>query len=171
MKRIVNGVTYNTATSSRLARFEWENEDHNGSVTEAGTDVLYQTRGGAFFLHTEKTVSEWDEDERTYRRRERHEFEPMSPERAHDWLLTGDIEVINNPFDDPPEAAAEAEPGATYYVRMPAALKRRIDAAAEAEGVSGNVWAMRCFERCLDKEPRKETRKKAPKETRKEKRR
>lgn len=42
MKRIVNGVTYNTATSSRLARFEWENEGHNGSVTETGTDVLYR---------------------------------------------------------------------------------------------------------------------------------
>ena len=35
-------------------------------------------------------------------------------------MLEGDVEVFNNPFEDPPEATAEAEPGATIYVRVPA---------------------------------------------------
>jgi predicted HicB family RNase H-like nuclease len=153
MKRIVNGVTYNTATSTLLATFEWEHKDHNGGVTEEGTDLLYQTRGGAFFLHEEKTAYVWDENEREMRQRERNEFTPLSPEGAHKWMLEGDIEVLNNPFDDPPEAEAEAEAGATIYIRVPAALKRRVDEAAKAEGVSGNLWAMRCIERCLGAEP------------------
>jgi hypothetical protein len=37
----------------------------------------------------------------------------MSPEEAHKWMMNGDIEVFHNPFEDPPEATAEAEPGAT----------------------------------------------------------
>src|SRR5688572_18178340 len=130
MKRIVNGVTYNTDTSSMLARWEWEEADYNHVVTEFGTDVLYQTRGGAFFLHKEKTKREWNEVEREHVERVRHEFVPLSPEEASKWLMEGDVEVINNPFDDPPEAKAEAEPGATLYIRVPGALKRRVDEAA-----------------------------------------
>jgi hypothetical protein len=115
-----------------------------------GTDILYQTRGGAFFLHKEKTINEWDEEEREHRRRERHEFVPLSPESAHKWMLEGDVEVVHNPFDDPPEATAEAEPGATIYIRVPAALKRRVDEAVQESKLSGNVWAMRCVEQCLE---------------------
>src|SRR5262245_9753533 len=118
MKRIVNGVTYNTATSTLLAQYEWEEEDHNDVVIARGTHMLYQTRGGDFFLHKEKTTSEWDESEREDRLRVRNEFVPLSPETANKWLLDGDVEVFNNPFDDPPEATAEAEPGATIYIRV-----------------------------------------------------
>jgi hypothetical protein len=143
MKRIVNGVTYNTDTSTLLAKSRWEsdNDDTLGS--------LYQTRGGAFFVDMEISRKEWNESEREYEVKVGHTFQPLSPEDAHKWLLTGEVEVFSNPFEDPPEAAAEAEPGATIYIRVPASLKRRVDHAAEGEKVSGNVWAMRCVERCL----------------------
>jgi hypothetical protein len=49
-------------------------------------------------------------------------------------------------------APDEDEPEATYYIRLPRALKDACDARAKAEGVSGNVWAMRCLERCLQRE-------------------
>ena len=81
---------------------------------------------------------------------EKDSFHPLSPEAANKWLLDGYVEVFNNPFDDPPQATAEAIPGATIYIRVPAALKRRVEEAADAEKVSGNVWAMRCVERCLE---------------------
>ena len=64
-------------------------------------------------------------------------------------ILKGDVEVFNNPFEDPPEAVAEAELGATIYIRVPVALKRRVEEAARRDKVSGNVWAMRCVEKCL----------------------
>jgi len=58
---------------------------------------------------------------------------------AHQFCWTrwgGDVEVFNNPFDDSPEATAEAEPGATIYIRVPAVLKRRVEEAADAESGS-----------------------------------
>jgi predicted HicB family RNase H-like nuclease len=144
MKRIVNGVTYNTATSTRLAECRWSRDDDEIFGT------LYQTRGGAFFADEEITRQIWNEDERTHQREMRHSFEPLSPEGAHKWLLDGDVEIFSNPFDDPPEATAEAESGATIYIRVPASLKRAVDDAAKAAKVSGNVWAMRCLEKCLE---------------------
>ena len=147
MKRIVNGVTYNTDTSTRLAQASWEQDG------EQFVGTLYQTRGGAFFVDEENTSQVWNESERAYEEKKRNSFLPLSPDGAHKWLLEGDVEIFSNPFDDPPEATAEAEPGATIYVRVPASLKRRVDEAASKDGVSGNVWAMRCLERCLGAEP------------------
>ncbi len=68
-------------------------------------------------------------------------------------MADGDVEIFRNPFEDPPEAEAEAKPGATIYIRVPASLKRSVDEAAKAADVSGNVWAMRCVERCLNGVP------------------
>ena len=47
------------------------------------------------------------------------------------------------------ENVPEDETHGTVYVRMPASLKRQIEAAAESDGLSANFWAMRCFEKCL----------------------
>src|SRR4029077_5733190 len=49
MKRIIDGVTYNTDTSTRLAQSEYETEYSHEEKSCIGT--LYQTRGGAFFVH------------------------------------------------------------------------------------------------------------------------
>lgn len=108
MKRIVNGVTYNTDTSTRLAEARWEVDDNEGVF---GT--LYQTREGAFFVDQAITKEVWNEYERRTETQIEHVFEPLSPEGAREWLLEGDVEIFSNPFDDPPEAIAEAEPGAT----------------------------------------------------------
>jgi hypothetical protein len=144
MKRIVNGTTYNTETSTELARREGEPEDGAKKV-----ETLHVTRGGAFFAIEETARTIWNEREDESETRVTNSFIPMSAEKAHNWMMTGDVEVFRNPFEDPPEASAEAEPGATIYVRVPLALKRSVDEAAGEAGVSGNVWAMRCIERCL----------------------
>lgn len=145
MKRIVNGVTYNTDTSTRLGLSTW---DDDGKITE----TLYQTRGGAFFLHRETVSEVWNEEDRSKHLATVHTFKPLGPEDAHKWIMTGEVEVFRNPFDDPPEAAAEAEPGATIYIRVPASLKRAVDEAAKRDGLSGNVWSMRCVERCMSED-------------------
>jgi hypothetical protein len=124
MKRIVNGVTYNTGTSRKLARSTWINRED-----EEVTADLYQTRGGAFFvLHTWMQAI-WNERDQEGQERERNDLQPMSADQAQKWMLEGDVEVFDNPFEDPPEAAAEAEPGSTIYVRVPPSLKRAIDQA------------------------------------------
>ena len=146
MKRIVNGLTYNTATSTRLAEARWKRDEEERVI---GT--LYQTRGGAYFTDEETVRTVWNEDERRHEDQTEHRFVPLSAEGAQKWLVDGegDVEIFHNPFEDPPEASAEADPGATIYVRVPASLKKQVDDAAKSDGISANLWAMSCVERCL----------------------
>jgi hypothetical protein len=149
MKRIVNGVTYNTDTSTALARMTWEKDGRHNQASR-GIDTLYQTRGGAFFIDEEETLLSWNERAGEHEEATANTFLPLSADDAHKWMMEGDIEVFHNPFGDPPEAAAEPESGATIYLRVPASLKQRVDDAAKEAGLSGNVWAMRCVENCLE---------------------
>jgi hypothetical protein len=144
MKRIVHGVTYNTGTSTVLARAT--RVEDNGERMQ----TLYQSFRGAFFVVDEGSKRVWNERRREWGTEEEVTFEPLSPERAHDWMLTGQVDVIKNPFDAPPEEIAEAEPGSTIYVRVPAALKRRIDKAARQAEMSVNAWVMRCLDQGLE---------------------
>jgi hypothetical protein len=144
MKRIIDGISYNTDTSTRLAVSEYEVDYNHIDYPCVGT--LYQTRGGAFFVHEQIDLGrDTESDELTLKDR----FSALSAERAQTWMMTGDVEVFHNPFGEPPEAAAEAEPSATIYVRVPASLKQRLEQSAKAEKLSGNAWAIRCIERCL----------------------
>jgi hypothetical protein len=146
MKRIVHGATYDTASSTRIAAAEWEHP-----AGEEHTDVLYQTRGGAFFVHRETTL--WRREEGALTSKAAHRFDPMSREEAHAWMLQGDVEVFDDTvFKLPPEAAAtddatEAQ-AATVYVRVPPLLKETIEAAAKEAGQSLSEWLLRCLERC-----------------------
>ena len=146
MKRIIDGVTYNTDTSTKLATSGYETNYNHVERPCLGT--LYQTRGGAYFVH-ELIELGWDREEED--NAFRHRCSALSSEQAHKWIMTGDVDILHNPFEEPPEAVAENEPSSTIYVRVPASLKQRIEAAAKADGLSGNAWTMRCVERCLQR--------------------
>jgi predicted HicB family RNase H-like nuclease len=144
MKRIIDGVTYNTATSTPVGRCEGEaEEDHTRILT------LYQTRGGAFFVHEHE---EWGVRDKygDWEERSKDSFIPMSREKAHKWFLEGETEVLSEGvFGSPPEAKdEEATTSATIYARVPEALKQSIEAKAKKAGQSINTWVMRCLERC-----------------------
>ena len=147
MKRLVDGVTYNTDTATVLACSDYEGDWNNieGLPIEG---FLYQTRGGAFFLveyitlRTNDKSEEADDDGNVYKVR----FLKMSDAAAREWINTGEVDVSLNPFEDKVD---EEETEGTVYVRLPAALKRKIEASAAAENLSANAWAMRCFEKCL----------------------
>lgn len=144
MKRIIDGVTYNTATSTLLARSDYE-VDYNHSERPC-QGMLYQTRAGAYFVHQIIDVG-WDDE--TSQIEYRHRFQTLSGTEAQTWIMTGDVEVLHNPFEDPPEAEAEAEAGSTIYVRVPLSLKQRLENEAKQESISGNAWSIRCIETCL----------------------
>ncbi len=126
MKRVIEGMTYNTDTASPAARYEYVDEkDYDVEAT------VYQTRGGAFFIvHTWQVDGQW-----------KHHFETISRDEIQRLIEKGDqFEIIDEAaITEPPEAVAESEPGATLYVRVPASLKRRVDEAAKDEKLSGNV--------------------------------
>lgn len=143
MKRIIDGVTYNTDTSTRLAVSEGEALYANEPYPCQST--LYQTRGGAFFIHERIDLGQNENEPREYRDRAK----ALSPAEAEKWIMSNDVEVFHNPFGEPPEAVAETEPSTTIYVRVPASLKQRLEQAAKSDKLSGNSWAIRCIERCL----------------------
>ncbi len=124
MKRIIDGKTYNTETSTGIATW---NENRMG---------LYVTRGGAFF-----TVS-FDTDD----------FCPVTRYEAEQWSQGKycPVELVNTDiFAEPPEAGEDEAPEGTIYLRVPLPLKRQINTSASKAGQSVNAWAMRCLERCL----------------------
>ena len=85
MKRIIDGVTYNTDTSTRLAQSEYETEYNHESKPCIGT--LYQTRGAAFFVHEAINIGWVDElQEEIWRNR----FIALSESEAQKWLMTGE---------------------------------------------------------------------------------
>jgi hypothetical protein len=153
MKRVINGVSYNDRTATLVAKNSWE---ESGGLVKY-TSLLYQTRGGAFFLHNHKREREWSQEDDAYRIEEIDSFEPMTRNEAHNWVLEGDdIELIDDRiFDAVPEATAETPAGATLFIRLPTSLKERIEADAKARGLSVNAAVMRCLEACLSKDSAK----------------
>jgi hypothetical protein len=154
MKRIVDGVAYNTDTSTRLAQVEKRAQDERGRDVDSKA-VLYETNKGAFFIH-KAHETEWFEKKSPWfvqteqKKREWHEFIPMTADEARTWMLKGDVEVIHDRFaEGVPEAEPETEQGATIYLRVPTTLKRRVDQAANAASLSINAWVMRCVEEKL----------------------
>jgi len=148
MKRIIDGVTYNTDTSTVVARAETVEPEWGGNPEERKKFTLYQTRGGAFFVHTHIEWTVLNRRTEEPEERERDVFVPMTRDEAHKWIMEGEVELMNDVFGEPPEAAEEAAPGATIYLRVPASLKDRIETAASDDRLSVNAWTMRCVERC-----------------------
>ncbi len=152
-KRVFKGVTYNTDTATLIAQAE-DDQDFNrytGDPARSRLLQLYQTRGGAFFLYIyTETMRQNAEGE--FRDIVHQDFEPLTESEARHWVTDGrgfQVEILNDVFGEPPEAEAEEIPGATLYVRLPASLKDRIEAASTEEKLSANAWAMRCMEQCL----------------------
>jgi predicted HicB family RNase H-like nuclease len=142
MKWVKDGVSYNTATSTPLAKATTD-DDGEGKNFEG---TLYKTRGGAFFVHAHrewavKREGEWVE-------KESNDCVPMTADEAQRWVEDNEAEVHSDEFEMPPEASAESTPSATIYLRVPNALKRQIERAADKADQSLNEWAMRCLERC-----------------------
>jgi predicted HicB family RNase H-like nuclease len=146
MKWIKDGVTYNTDTSTPVARYVGEPDNYDPKRKEM---TLHQTQGGAFFLHIHETWAvkrdgQWVE-------LEHHNCMPMTQEQAQKWVMeeVGDaVEILSDAFPAPPEAEEEPAGSTTIYLRVPASLKQRIERAAKKADQSMNVWAMRCLESC-----------------------
>lgn len=143
MKRIIDGVTYNTDTATLVAQSVIENE---GVTNDCD---LYQNRAGVYFGVDKVTAPYRDK---------RGEWQERI---SYDWTAVGDaaaarkyaeqynMTILRDIEDMPPEATA-GEKMATVYLRVTPTLKTDLDEVASEEAVSGNLWATRCLERCLN---------------------
>ena len=145
MKRIIDGVAYNTETSTKVAEMTFE-ADPNISGSTRGAVTVYQTRSGAFFKLDHEVIGYRDRDGE-WQERVSNQCEAMTREEVLAWVAQqGDVEVFGNALDDVPEAMEAKEGEATIYTRVPASLKARADAQATAAGMSLNAFVIRCLE-------------------------
>jgi|SRR5271166_5384141 len=144
MKRIINGITYNTDTATRVT----------GEDDPAWTGTwwdLYQTRHGAFF----RIMGRWSGPSAVTvpYRGEPDEITPLTDQEAQAIVEKYANHLVEKYFGRMPEYGA-AERRLT--IRIPGNLAERMDDAAKSKGLSLNSYAMRCFEQCAaqDGQPR-----------------
>ncbi len=141
MKRVINGVTYNTDTSTLLAEKQTEGY-YNPRHWDDCIERLYKTRAGHYFLAAEfdfgRPVGAFEQDIR-------YTCRPLSEDEVRGWIAKGDVHVHHDPFAP---LADDGTPTA-FLLRLPPALKQRLEQAAKDAGLSGNAWAVRCLERCV----------------------
>jgi hypothetical protein len=71
---------------------------------------------------------------------------PLDHAAAVKWCEDNEAEIIVEFFDLPGEGVPSTS---AFPLRMPDALKRRLEASAAAAGVSMNAYTVACLERCL----------------------
>ena len=100
MKRAIDGAVYDTDTSTKLGRFEYEMCNRRQAFP--CNDTLYQTRGGAFFVVGELEMDLGDGGDRATSIL----YEVIGDWDAQEWISSGEVEIFHNPFDDPRQAVA-----------------------------------------------------------------
>ena len=140
LKRVVDNVAYNTDTSALIARKSSTRQDERGRAVHEMA-FLFETTKGAYFIdktscvRTEGRSRKWDE------------IIPMTADEARNWLSSDGVEVIHDPFSEAISAVEpEVELGTPIYVRAPATLKQRVEAAAKQMNLSCNAWVIKCLE-------------------------
>jgi predicted DNA binding CopG/RHH family protein len=134
MKRIIDGVTYDTDTATEVF-----SEAHPSHFSMAHWG-MFQTRHGAFF----KLVCDHDGEIYT--------FTPLSDAEAQKLLERHANHLVEQFFGPFPEYGS-AEKRIT--VRVPIGLARRVESAAKASNLDVNKYIQRCLEKAvkLDGQP------------------
>ena len=123
-KRIIDGKTYNTETSTLLGEY----------VGDFLSEFLFKTRHGAYFTYCDHP----NEPEEIVR-----PFEPSQAQRWMEQYCTA--ESLEAEFGEMPDAGDDE---ARFTLRIPESLRKRVAQIAQANDQSLNAWILRCLERC-----------------------
>ena len=143
MKRIIDGKTYNTDSSTVVADGTWHDENQDLAIETK----VYQNRAGIYFA-VEQHKQVWRDRDGKTQERTWSEWTALEDEEAATKFCEDSALTIYLGFDAVPEAGDMSETE-TIYVRVPRFLKLAVEAQAKAEDVSINLFAMRCLERCI----------------------
>src|SRR5271165_6732489 len=92
MRSIIDGVTYNTDTSTLLAKKEYKTIYKDQEKQCEGS--AYKTREGVFFVR-ERMYWGYNKDESPIIR---DHFKTCSAKEAEQFIRTGDVDLIHDPF-------------------------------------------------------------------------
>ena len=108
-------------------------------MDDAHFSELYQTRHGAYFSHHGDLSLDADNPRFMA-------ISPLSPAEAQTWMeRNASPDLIEAHFGEQPEAG---DSDSRFTLRMPDALRRRIDIIATSNKQSLNAWIVRCLENC-----------------------
>ena len=134
VRRIIGGATYNTATSSLLGTANREN-------VEA---TLHRTRTGAYF-EVRRSERRWhDRRAGEWRTDALIDVVPLDREAASKWCEEHGVMLEADALLE--DGGSEATAPASYPLRMPDILKRRLEGEARASGLSLNAFILRRLE-------------------------
>lgn len=144
MKRIINGVTYNTATATEI--YQYKHTSVLCTDFRYYEEVLYRTRSGNYFLFGEgEALSPYSEAYGTNGRTGAAEIVPLTESEAREWL-----ERFEDPDEICPELFADAgdvEPSeSVIYLRLPSILKNQLEQLATQENQSLNTFLIKVLE-------------------------
>jgi len=138
MKRIIEGTTYNTETSTVVMRYSFSDPYDRDILVE-----VYQTRAGNFFgVHhagsgREPSIETLSRDE-------------LAKVIAEAGKSFRNVEIIDEQaITPPPEDESEKSPSVSMFIRVPEGLRRRAQEAASEREQSVNAYVTRCLENCL----------------------
>jgi hypothetical protein len=144
MKRIIDGVTYDTSTATELCKYE--NTAVHCTDFYYYEETLYRTRSSKYFLLGEGAAcSPYSEPYGSNGRTGANKIVPLTEEEARKWL-----EKFNAPDEICPELyadMAELEPSeGIVYLRVPSVLKSQLEQLAVQEGQSLNTFLIKVLE-------------------------
>jgi hypothetical protein len=164
MKRIIDGKAYNTETAARLAEVNLTGQKEGPffdpkAADDCGRTTLYQTAGGAYFIVRDvkegvfRTLPDFKGDPRSSINQPG--LYPLTRKEALAWAEYHqlDADKIEAIFGRIPEAGQKT---GSILLRLPEALKKRMEDAARDSDQSVNAWAMRCMETCAELDDIKE---------------
>lgn len=135
VKRIIDGKTYNTETSTLIVDGPLFSPDDPWE----GNAYLYQNRYGAFFrVEIWSSLAEPMGDQ--------EELKPMTAEDVRTWLQTRHADrpdIFESLFGEMPEAGSGE---VKFTLRMPESLRDRLAAKAKENGQSLNAFIIRRLE-------------------------
>lgn len=147
LKRIKDGVTYNTATATFLGGYVFEGRDDTNADDAFVSEELYQTRSGRFFLVVEGGPGAPAES-RNSRSGEPYvcgwTWLPLTEVQARQWAEVRDEHQAFPDLDEDENSEVRM-----ISLRVPPVLGAKLTSAAAGAGVSRNDWILRCLEQCL----------------------
>jgi hypothetical protein len=156
MKRIIDGITYNTDTATFLCGIECSTEYQND--LDWHDTSLYLTRTGRFFLQGEgNACSMWARAIGSGSKTGGEGILPCTPEEAREHLERADEwEEIERLFPkDRDDRGDEIDDEVRSTLRLPRSLQQRVSDAAAAKCQSVNAYVMRALEAALATEGKK----------------
>jgi len=153
IKRVIDGVAYNTETSTKLHSRKFETNSAFASEYEMhpveSVEELFQTRAGRFFF-VYRQIAQWDSLRRTPVFRD--EVVPATKANAAAWMKLHAPEsqtafVMNLKFvaETPPSQA-----GTVMSLRIASHLKERVAFRAKLRGKSTNAYIETCLHYCIE---------------------